>query len=200
MKRQTVPTGTRSGGAIKVLIDAYVYCSYLAILALLIFRLHWFSLVLNSVQRGYDTTDFESMSEQKLWDGYHLVTGDPSIFCYLAVTVAFLVLVFFGRNKVASNSRRLLIAIRVMIFYSIFMIFAQVVFLDLIAKPSMRNIYQFNTCLRHYTEAAPEGLDVFCVKDPHYVTLAVALLALISLIDRNIVTAVIKLFKGSRPA
>ena len=180
--------------ATSVLSDCFVYCSYAVILILAIFRLQWFLRVLHSVQNGGDKTAFEDPHEQALGAGYFLVTGDPSILCYLAVTLAFLLLLFFGRQELESNTRRILIAIRATFFYSLAMILTQIVFLDLFAKPEERSWYTFNTCLQRNGPVGP--INVFCVDDPHYVTLVVSLFALILLIDRNIIGAIVKLFKG----
>ena len=188
----------QANGAIRVMASGFALSTYLAIIALFIFRVQWFLQVVNSVARGGDTTDFEVKHEFNLWGGYEIVTGDPSIFCYILVTLALLLLVLYGRKGLSGQERTILLAIRIMFFYSVAMIFMQVVFLNLLTPPSLRNVYKFNTCLMHFSRDAPEGESISCVDDPHYVTLALSLIALLSLIDKNILGSAMKLFKGVR--
>lgn len=110
-----------------------------------------------------------------------------------------LVLVFFGPRGLGKYATRVLSAIRVMFFYSVLMVFAQIMFLDLAVPPNLRGLAKFNTCLERVSETMPEGNQVFCVDDPHYVTLALSILALLVLVDKNIISALAKLLKGMRP-
>ncbi len=186
-------TGTSE--AINVLSDAFVYSSYLTILILLLFRCQWFYKVWYSVTHGGDKTAFEIPHEQGLTNHFQIVTGDPSIILYLLISVAFLLLLVFGHQGLGSKAPKVLIAIRTVFFYSVLMITLQILFINLFAsRPDDRSWYIFNSCLQRLDPSGKDApTNLFCIDDPHYVTLGVSLLALLLLIDRNIVKGFAKL-------